>query len=459
VVTNPATGAEVCRTVSKADGSFTCRPASPLPDGTKVQAVATDPQGRDSDPGKRTVHVPRVPVLDPSDGSEIKGKADPGDTVTIVNPDTGEELCQVMVGSDGRFGCTIDPKLPSGSPIEAEATTPDGLVSKPAEGTTHSPGKPDLDQSDGTRVSGVAEPGHTVIITNPATGEEICRATSQADGSFACTPSQPLDHGTELEAIAVDDNGFTSEVAQGTVNVNEVAAPKPRPSDGSVLEGIGVPGATVTVKDSTGAVIGTAVVDSEGHWSTPLAPTQPEGAIVKVTQTVNGKTSMTVPWRIGLPRLVIAHDPVSRAAKQVVDGYNFQPGESIDGTMHSTPIGLGTEVADLDGRVQFEWTIARDTTLGVHNVVLNGPKSGSVEDGFHVAEANDYGQEDPPAEETTPAPPAPTRPPRGALPYTGAGDLTWTLTASALGLVLGWWLLLVAKRRRQEEQEGHQHTS
>ena len=54
--------------------------------------------------------------------------------------------------------------------------------------------------------------------------------------------------------------------------------------DGSFVTGVGEVGATVTVRDPDGTVIGTAVVGANGSYAAPLIPAQIDGETLQVTQ-------------------------------------------------------------------------------------------------------------------------------------------------------------------------------
>ena len=58
-----------------------------------------------------------------------------------------------------------------------------------------------------------------------------------------------------------------------------------------------------------------------------------------------------------------------------------RPGETVDITLHSTPIALGTATADADGTVVGTVTIPADVEPGVHTIVLVGQTSGVDGDG------------------------------------------------------------------------------
>ncbi|WP_146173479.1 Ig-like domain-containing protein, partial [Pseudomonas paraeruginosa] len=65
--------------------SFT--PTTPLADGTVVNATATDAAGNSSPATSITVDgvAPSAPVVEPSNGSELSGTAEPGSSVTLTD--------------------------------------------------------------------------------------------------------------------------------------------------------------------------------------------------------------------------------------------------------------------------------------------------------------------------------------------------------------------------------------
>ena len=59
-----------------------------------------------------------------------------------------------------------------------------------------------------------------------------------------------------------------------------------------------------------------------------------------------------------------------------VTGAGFHPGELVDATLFSTPIGLGTTTADASGRVSATFVIPADLEPGLHRIELVGRSSG-----------------------------------------------------------------------------------
>ncbi|NRS42006.1 Ig-like domain-containing protein, partial [Pseudomonas aeruginosa] len=77
-------------------GNWSFTPGTPLADGTVVNATATDPAGNTGGQGSTTVDAiaPATPVVNPSNGAEISGTAEPGATVTLTDG-SGNPIGQV----------------------------------------------------------------------------------------------------------------------------------------------------------------------------------------------------------------------------------------------------------------------------------------------------------------------------------------------------------------------------
>jgi hypothetical protein len=75
---------------------------------------------------------------------------------------------------------------------------------------------------------------------------------------------------------------------------------------------------------------------------------------------------------------------LERGQVQTGVGRGFAPGELVTGQQLSSPLELGTQIADASGVVTFTWTIRSDETLGTHSFVVTGTDSGSASDTFEV---------------------------------------------------------------------------
>ncbi|WP_048303904.1 Ig-like domain-containing protein, partial [Pseudomonas aeruginosa] len=119
---------------------------------------------------------------------------------------------------------------------------------------SQAPAAPVLNPSNGTTLSGTAEPGATVTLTD-------------GSGNWSFTPGTPLANGTVVNATATDPTGNTSAPASTTVDSVAPAAPVVNPSNGAEISGTAEPGATVTLTDGSGNPIGQVTADGSGNWS------------------------------------------------------------------------------------------------------------------------------------------------------------------------------------------------
>ncbi|OJX79832.1 Ig-like domain-containing protein [Leifsonia sp. 71-9] len=290
VTVTDGAGSIVGTTLAGDDGTFTLTPSSPLADGTKVTATATDGSGNVSGPSN-TVTVdavaPDAPVLASTDGKTVTGTAEPGSTVTVTDG-AGNVVGKVVADDSGAFTLTPESPLADGTKLTATATDEAGNASGPSNTVTVdavAPDAPVLAPSNGTTVSGTAEPGSTVTVTDDA-GNVVGKTVAGDDGTFTLTPDSPLADGTKLTATATDEAGNASGPSN-TVTVDAVApdAPVLAPSDGTTVSGTAEPGSTVTVTDDAGNVIGSAVADEDGTFSIVLTSPLPDGTKLTATAT------------------------------------------------------------------------------------------------------------------------------------------------------------------------------
>ncbi|MFB4403654.1 Ig-like domain-containing protein, partial [Pseudomonas inefficax] len=108
-------------------GNWSFTPGSPLPNGSVVNATATDPTGNTSAPSSTTVDTvaPAAPVIEPSNGSEISGTAEPSSTITLTDG-SGNPIGQTTADGSGNWSFTPGTPLPDGTVVNATATDPAG---------------------------------------------------------------------------------------------------------------------------------------------------------------------------------------------------------------------------------------------------------------------------------------------------------------------------------------------
>ncbi|MGZ2920329.1 Ig-like domain-containing protein, partial [Pseudomonas aeruginosa] len=106
------------------------------------------------------------------------------------------------------------------------------------------PPAPVLNPSNGSFISGTAEAGAKVILTD-GNGNPIGEPTADGSGNWTFTPGTPLANGTVINAVAQDPAGNTSGPASVTVDAIAPPAPVIDPSNGVVITGTAEAGATV----------------------------------------------------------------------------------------------------------------------------------------------------------------------------------------------------------------------
>ncbi|OTJ10683.1 Ig-like domain repeat protein [Pseudomonas aeruginosa] len=294
IVITDGNGNPIGQTSADANGNWSFTPGSQLPDGTVVNVVARDAAGNSSPATSITVDgvAPSAPVVEPSNGSELSGTAEPGSSVTLTDGN-GNPIGQTTADANGNWSFTPSTPLPDGTVVNVVARDAAGNSSPPASVTVDAvaPATPTVDPSNGTTLSGTAEPGATVTLTD-GNGNPIGQVTADGSGNWTFTPSTPLPNGTVVNATATDPSGNASSPASVTVDAVAPATPVVNPSNGTTLSGTAEPGATVTLTDGNGNPIGQVTADGSGNWSfTPGTPLT-NGTVVNATATdASGNTS------------------------------------------------------------------------------------------------------------------------------------------------------------------------
>ncbi|HBN9903584.1 TPA: BapA prefix-like domain-containing protein, partial [Pseudomonas aeruginosa] len=364
IVITDGNGNPIGQTSADANGSWSFTPGSQLPDGTVVNVVARDAAGNSSPATSITVDgvAPNAPVVEPSNGSELSGTAEPGSSVTLTDGN-GNPIGQTTADANGNWSFTPSTPLPDGTVVNVVARDAAGNSSPPASVTVDAvaPATPTVDPSNGTTLSGTAEPGATVTLTD-GNGNPIGQVTADGSGNWTFTPSTPLPDGTVVNATATDPSGNASSPASVTVDAVAPATPVVNPSNGSTLSGTAEPGATVTLTDGNGNPIGQVTADGSGNWSfTPTTPL-PNGTVVNATATdASGNTSAGSSVTVDS---VAPATPVINPSNGTTLSGTAEPGSSVtltDG--NGNPIGQVT--ADGSGN----WSFTPSTPLADGTVV------------------------------------------------------------------------------------------
>ncbi|WP_121412006.1 Ig-like domain-containing protein [Pseudomonas aeruginosa] len=364
IVITDGNGNPIGQTSADANGNWSFTPGSQLPDGTVVNVVARDAAGNSSPATSITVDgvAPSAPVVEPSNGSELSGTAEPGSSVTLTDGN-GNPIGQTTADGSGNWSFTPSTPLPDGTVVNVVARDAAGNSSPPASVTVDAvaPATPTVDPSNGTTLSGTAEPGATVTLTD-GNGNPIGQVTADGSGNWTFTPSTPLPNGTVVNATATDPSGNASSPASVTVDAVAPATPVVNPSNGTTLSGTAEPGATVTLTDGNGNPIGQVTADGSGNWSfTPTTPL-PNGTVVNATATdASGNTSAGSSVTVDS---VAPATPVINPSNGTTLSGTAEPGSTVSLTDgNGNPIGQVT--ADGSGN----WSFTPSTPLADGTVV------------------------------------------------------------------------------------------
>ncbi|MGY4527266.1 Ig-like domain-containing protein [Pseudomonas sp. TE21394] len=385
VTLTDAGGNPIGQVVADGNGVWSFTPGSPLPNGSVVNATATDPTGNTSSPAAITVDsvAPAAPVVNPSNGSEISGTAEAGSTV-ILTDGNGNPIGQTTADGNGNWSFTPATALPDGTVVNAVAQDPAGNTGPQGSTTVDAvaPGTPTINLSNGSSLSGTAEPNSTVTLTD-GNGNPIGQVTADGSGNWSFTPGTALPTGTVVNATASDAAGNTGPAATVTVDSSAPAAPVINPSNGTTISGTAEAGSTVTLTDAGGNPIGQVVADVNGVWSfTPGSPL-PNGSVVNATATdPTGNTSSPA---------AITVDSVAPAAPVV----NPSNGSEISGTSEagSTVIltdGNGNPIGQTTADGNGNWSFTPATPLPdgtVVNAVAQDPAGNTGPQGSTTVDA------------------------------------------------------------------------
>ncbi|UNT50657.1 Ig-like domain-containing protein [Pseudomonas aeruginosa] len=378
-------GNPIGQTTADANGNWSFTPSTPLPDGTVVNVVARDAAGNSSPPASVTVDAvaPATPTVDPSNGTTLSGTAEPGSSVTLTDGN-GNPIGQVTADGSGNWTYTPSTPIANGTVVNVVAQDAAGNSSPGASVTVDSqaPAAPVLNPSNGTTLSGTAEPGATVTLTD-GNGNPIGQVTADGSGNWSFTPGTPLANGTVVNATASDPTGNTSAPASTTVDSVAPAAPVVNPSNGAEISGTAEPGATVTLTDGSGNPIGQVTADGSGNWSfTPGTPLANGTVIVATATDPTGNTG---------PQAATTVDSVAPAAPVV----NPSNGTTISGTAEAgakviLTDGSGNPIGETTADGSGNWTFTPGTPLAngtVVNAVAQDPAGNTGPQGSTTVDA------------------------------------------------------------------------
>ncbi|BAW21517.1 BapA/Bap/LapF family large adhesin [Pseudomonas putida] len=361
-----------------AGGTFSIGLTPPQVAGEQLQVTATDTAGNASTAGTVTAPIidnggdttppaPASQLAISDDGRTVSGRGEAGTTVEVRN-DQGQVLVSGTVQPDGTFNVQLPTPVVDGSSLQVTLTDAAGNVSTPSPLTAPDQVAPlqpaDLVLSNGDSLVGTAEGGARVEVKD-ASGNLIGSPIAGPDGSFSLTLDPPQANGETLSITVTDAAGNTSvplsyvapDITAPAIVTDVVAG------DGSLaVSGRGEPGATVEVRDTQGAVLGSGIVAPNGTFVVDLdAPLTAGENIVLVQTDAAGNTSAGV-------SVTVADTPLPESPSGVVVAGD---GSSVSGT---APAGTQVQVRDAQGNVLGSVEAGQDGsfTIGLSPAQANG---------------------------------------------------------------------------------------
>ena len=237
----------------------------------------------------------------------LSGTADANSTVKIYN--NGAYVDSVNADSNGSWNWTSSTNLRDGSyAFTVTATNHLGTGGMSTAFNINIDTQPPLSpddltvSADGAVVTGTAEPGSTVTITDN-NNHVIGSGVTGPDGSFTITINPPQTNGETITAIATDPAGNPS--LPETAIAPDITAPLP-PTNltinnaGDQVSGTAEPNSTVHILNPGGTIIGTTTTDADGDFTATLVPPQTNGEHLVANATdaagnTSGNTAVTAP--------------------------------------------------------------------------------------------------------------------------------------------------------------------
>ncbi|MGU3315369.1 BapA/Bap/LapF family large adhesin [Sphingomonas sp. M6A6_1c] len=303
VTVRDASGAAVGTATANAAGEYAVQLGTPQANGGTLAVTQADGAGNVSAatglaaPDITAPAAPSATVA--TDGNSVTGIGEAGATVTVRDA-AGNPLGTAVVATDGSYSVVLTVQQGNGQTVTVTQADPTGNASPAttiAAPDFTAPGAPTASvAAGGSTVIGTGEPGATVTVT-AADGTVLGTDTVAANGSYAVTLATPQANGEALTVVQADPTGNTSPpLAFAAPDLTPPPAPAATlDASGRIVTGTGEIGATVTVRDSAGALLGSAIVTAQGNYSVTLATPQVDRQTLVVGQADGaGNASPTV---------------------------------------------------------------------------------------------------------------------------------------------------------------------
>ena len=242
-------------------------------------------------------------------GYTVTGRGTVGDTIIITNS-LDEEVGNAVVDANGNFTVQISGSEVSPLEILDLVSERNGLksasqeVEVPANPVVTAPSNLSFSGNtlDGLTLRGKGTPGDTIIIRT-ALGTQLGTTQVNQNGDFEYALQVGSVQQQDILKLIATRDGFSSPEVQTTVPNNPLTPPTApgnvtidgNSTDGYIIEGEGVAGETIIVRDSDGNEIGRTTVQADGTFEVSIDPEDvDQGEILDVVSEKDGIESTPV---------------------------------------------------------------------------------------------------------------------------------------------------------------------
>jgi hypothetical protein len=283
-------------------------------------------------------------------------------------------LGTTVVGSDGKFSVYVgSASLSAGDSVEAHAGSAGGPMSAvlvtaapvgpPAAGTNTL-------YSGATVVTVSGIPGQTVVVVDSG-GQVLGQGVIGGSGQTAVFLTQPPTAPGSVDLV-VGGVVQGSVAVSGTVGLPASLDPGFVFVEGNVLTGHGTPGAQVQLVDSSGLVLGSTTVASDGTFSLPVSGAQAGSSLKLVQNGVAVAISLT-PQKIGDARVFVSKNIFKPELGGTLDiGFKAVADERVTVRIFNVAGELVRPVADMDAKAGVVYALTWDGKNADEQMVAAG---------------------------------------------------------------------------------------
>jgi hypothetical protein len=287
------TGKVIATSHADQEGNYIIKLEQPLANNNKVTVIAIDAAGNSSKViaviGNKDTIAPEAPSAQLNvDGTIVSGKTEANAKVSIYDAD-GKLLGSVNANSSGLYSIKLSPALTGdkgGTVIAEDVSGNKSTPSKVIAGKdTLAPDQPLVEvNQEGTSILGRAE-ANTKVQIKDLDGKILGSGLTDAQGKFNITLSPALTLTQKATVVLEDAAGNQSkplEISAGKDTIAPDKAVAQLNAAGDSLTGTAEANAKIQIKDSSGKLIGSGVVDAQGQFTISISPELTDQKTAKV---------------------------------------------------------------------------------------------------------------------------------------------------------------------------------